>query len=117
MKQKKSIFSYFQAVSLMMPFVFAVVSSFLSYREIYTRFDKNVNEIQTTQMAAKKAFLTEYGNFDESEKLVDDVVDPLYSLYVACRRESFPNWANDLLERLKDDTLLTAVEKLLEETA
>ena len=58
MKQKKSIFSYFQAVSLMMPFVFAVVSSFLSYREIYTRFDKNVNEIQTTQMAAKKAFLT-----------------------------------------------------------
>ncbi len=65
---------------------------------------------------AKKAFLTEYGHFDESEKLVDDVVDPLYSLYVACRRESFPNWANDLLERLKDNTLLTAVEKLLEET-
>ena len=58
---------------------------------------------------ARKAFLTEYGNYDEGEKLVDDVVDSLYSLYVACQRESFPGWANDLLEKLKDGTLLKAV--------
>ncbi|MGB4403650.1 MAG: hypothetical protein WBJ96_03410, partial [Limnochordia bacterium] len=66
---------------------------------------------------ARKAFLTEYGNYDESEKLVDDVVNSLYSLYVACQRESFPNWANDLLDKVKDGTLFTAVKKLLEETA
>ena len=66
---------------------------------------------------ARKALLTEYGNYDESEKLVDDVVNSLYSLYVACQRESFPNWANDLLDKVKDGTLFTAVKKLLEETA
>lgn len=64
---------------------------------------------------ARKAFLTEYGNFDESEKLVDDVVDSLYSLYIACQREKFPNWANDLLSMLKDGRMLLVVEKLLEE--
>jgi predicted nucleotidyltransferase len=64
---------------------------------------------------AREAFLSEYGNFDENEKLVDDVIDSLYSLYVACQREIFPNWANNLLEKLKDGTLLAAVEKLLEE--
>lgn len=66
---------------------------------------------------AMNAFLTEYGNYDQSEKLVDDVVVSLYSLYIACQRESFPNWASDLLEQLKDGTLLLAVEKLLVETA
>lgn len=65
---------------------------------------------------AREAFLSEYGSYDESEKLVDDVVDSLYSLYIACQSKSFPNWAKDLLKKLKDGTLLTAVEKLLEET-
>ena len=64
---------------------------------------------------ARKAFLTEYGNYDENEKLIDDVVDSLYSLYIACKQKYFPNWANDLLKKLKDGRLLAAVEKLLEE--
>lgn len=66
---------------------------------------------------ARKAFLSEYGRYDESEKLVDDVVDSLYSLYIACQRESFPNWANDLLKKMEDGRMLLAVEKLLEEVS
>lgn len=54
------------------------------------------------------------GDYDENEKLVDDVVATLYSLYVACQRDGIPAWANDLLEKLKNGSLLTAVEKLLE---
>lgn len=64
---------------------------------------------------ARSAFLSEYGSYDQSEKLVDDVVDSLYSLYIACQREKFPNWANALLSMLKDGRMLLVVEKLLEE--
>lgn len=63
---------------------------------------------------AKAAFLSAYGEFDEYEKIVDDVVSTLITLYFACQRDKFPAWANGCLEALQNGELLAAAEKLLE---
>jgi hypothetical protein len=64
---------------------------------------------------AKTAFLSVYGDYNEHEMVVDDVISPLTTLHFACQRESFPTWANDELEKIKDGRLLEAVERLLKE--
>ena len=63
---------------------------------------------------ARTAFLSEYGIFDEKEKIVDDVISPLISLHIACQRKRFPDWGNNLLAEVKDGRLQVAVEKLLQ---
>jgi len=62
---------------------------------------------------ARMAFFSEYGEFDEKEKIVDDVLCSLTSLYIACQRKHFPDWGNNLLAGVKDGRLQAAVEKLL----
>lgn len=63
----------------------------------------------------RAAFLSAYGNFDENEKIVDDVACPLAALHIACERKHFPDWGNSLLPMVKDGRLQLAVEKLLED--
>jgi hypothetical protein len=63
---------------------------------------------------AKAAFLSAYGDYDESEQIVDDVVCPLVTLHFACQRENFPSWATAELDKIRDGRLLTAVKKLLD---
>jgi len=63
---------------------------------------------------AMTAFLSAYGLIDEREVIVDDVASVLTALIIACERKVFPEWANGLLEKVKDGRLLAAVEKLLE---
>lgn len=62
---------------------------------------------------AKAAFLSEYGDYDEREAIVDDVADPLSGLILACRRNVFPHWAADAAAKIQDGTLLAAVKRLL----
>ena len=62
---------------------------------------------------AKATFLLEYGDFDENEKMVDDVVSHLVTLHFACEHKTFPNWAAQSLDMVKDGRLLLAVKKLL----
>ncbi len=52
---------------------------------------------------AKKAFLETYGEFDKSEIIVDDIASVLITLYHACQRKNFPDWANSTLSELKTD--------------
>lgn len=49
---------------------------------------------------AKKAFLEEYGKFDTSEVIIDDVVSILTTLYFACQKVQFPSWANYTLKEI-----------------
>jgi len=63
---------------------------------------------------ARAAFCSAYGSFDEKELFVDNAVNLLTGLHIACQRKSFPDWGQELLEMVKDGRLLTAVEKLLE---
>ena len=52
---------------------------------------------------AKRTFLEAYGEFDENEIIVDDVASVLVTLYHACQRKNFPDWANSTLNELKTD--------------
>lgn len=52
---------------------------------------------------AKRAFLDAYGEFDENEIIVDDVASVLVTLYHACQRKNFPDWASSTLNELKTD--------------
>ncbi|MCL2404576.1 MAG: GNAT family N-acetyltransferase [Defluviitaleaceae bacterium] len=62
---------------------------------------------------AQAAFKSAYGNFDESEIVLDEIVCTLQSLIVACERDSFPSWAVDSLASVKDGRLLAAVDIFL----
>lgn len=63
---------------------------------------------------AKAAFLSEYGEYDEREAVVDDVADTLSGLIIDCQRKNFSDWAKRLSERVNDGSLLKTVKKLLE---
>ncbi len=52
---------------------------------------------------AKNAFLETYGEFDKSEIIVDDVASVLITLYHACQRKTFPDWADSMLNDLNTD--------------
>ena len=64
---------------------------------------------------ARVAFLSAYGEFDEYEAIVDDVVSALSALLIACKHKVLPDWAYVLLEKVKDGRLLASVERFLEE--
>lgn len=66
---------------------------------------------------AKAAFLSEYGEYDEREVVVDDVAATLSGLIIDCQRKNSSDWAKSLLERVEDERLLAAVERLLEAQA
>lgn len=61
---------------------------------------------------AGKAFLEEYGEFDPNEAVLDAVVSAVVTLYLACKREQFPSWAQNLLEEL-DTTFAEKLERLI----
>lgn len=63
--------------------------------------------------AAKDAFLAAYGSFDPLEEMLDDVVSPVVTLWLACQRQSFPNWAVDALQEVKT-ALPAKIDRLLE---
>lgn len=61
---------------------------------------------------AKKAFLEEYGKFDTSEVIIDNVASILTTLYFACQKTQFPSWANYALKELRTG-LIDKVNRLL----
>lgn len=62
---------------------------------------------------AGKAFMEAYGDFDKKEIAVDDVVSVLTTLYLACKRAVFPEWADSALQELKSDGYIDKVEQLI----
>ena len=63
---------------------------------------------------SKAAFLSVYGEYDEREAIVDDVADTLSGLVMDCQRMNFPKMAESIVERINDERLPAAVERLLE---
>lgn len=53
--------------------------------------------------AAKDAFLSAYGTLDQTEALLDDITAPVVTLYFACQRPKFPEWAKEALCQIKND--------------
>lgn len=58
------------------------------------------NVTSSLSPAAAAAFLDAYGAYDPSQRILDDVIDPIITLYWACRRPSLPPWAIDILRDL-----------------
>ena len=59
------------------------------------------NVTSSLSKRAGKAFLEAYGPYDPMEKMLDQVISPVVTLYFACRREQFPQWAQSTLEEIK----------------
>jgi len=60
---------------------------------------------------AAQVFMKEYGPVDPMEQLVDDVVAPVVTLVMACRREIFPEWAQESLKTAETE-LTGRIERL-----
>lgn len=69
------------------------------------------NVLSSLAEEAGKAFLDEYGEFDPVEKALDDVVSVVVTLYLACLRDEFPWWAQELLDEI-DTTYIKKIECL-----
>lgn len=61
----------------------------------------------------KIAFIEEYGDCDDTEKLVDTSISVLTGLISAYQRPSFPSWADNFLKRLKNGYLLNSIRKII----
>lgn len=63
---------------------------------------------------AAEAFIQEYGdNITEEQKNADAFLAPLVNLVNACRRDTFPSWAKDSLEELKNGDVLRYLKEWL----
>ena len=63
---------------------------------------------------AAETFIQEYGNdIDEEEKKADAFIAPLVTLVSACEYETFPSWAKDSLEELKNGDVLKHLQEWL----
>lgn len=69
------------------------------------------NVLSSLSEEAGKAFLDEYGMFDPVEKALDDVVSVVVTLYLACKRDVFPWWAQALLDEL-NTTFIKKIEDM-----
>lgn len=69
------------------------------------------NVLSSLSEEAGRAFLDEYGEFDPVEKALDDVVSVVVTLYLACQRDEFPWWAQELLDEI-DTTVIEKIEYL-----
>lgn len=69
------------------------------------------NVLSSLSEEAGKAFHDEYGEFDPVEKVLDDVVSVVVTLYLACQRDEFPWWAQALVEEI-DTTFIEKIEYL-----
>ena len=63
--------------------------------------------------AAKDAFLSAYGTLNQTEALLDDITAPVVTLYFACQRPKFPEWAKEALCQIKNE-LPNKIFQLLE---
>ena len=63
---------------------------------------------------AASAFRSEYGETDPREKVLDDLMAPLYALVVAFRRSKFPSWAVPHLQHAKTGEIYNRFKRVME---
>ena len=73
------------------------------------------NVLSSLSGEAGKAFLEAYGAVDPREAALDDVLSPVVTLFMVCRRERFPEWAQPLLEDVENgfEMKIRILQKLL----
>ncbi len=72
------------------------------------------NVTSSLSYEAAEAFIQEYGDdIGEEQKKADAFIAPLVTLVNACRHETFPSWAKDSLEKLKNGDVLKHLNEWL----
>lgn len=61
----------------------------------------------------KQIFLDEYGEINQSERVIIDIVNPIISLFIAYKKSNFPSWGNQLIETLNSDNYFKMVNDFL----
>ena len=77
------------------------------------RYSDIRNILSGLKGAAIDGFIEGYGKYDESEKMMDDVLAPLYSLLVAAQRKTLPKWAKPIIKEVKKGLLEEKLRLLL----
>lgn len=77
------------------------------------RYSDIRNVCSSLSQDAEKAFMKEYGSYDEKEKIIDNCVSVLFVLISAFKKQKFPSWAKESLELLKNGGLYNSTVKLL----
>ena len=61
----------------------------------------------------KAAFLNAYGPIDSQQTQFNEIVGPVCSVYIACRRPTFPTWAKEELSVILDGRLAKTLDEWL----
>ena len=69
------------------------------------------NVLSSLSEEAGNAFLDAYGEFDPTEKALDDVVSVVITLFLACQYDRFPGWAKRLIDEI-DTNFICKIECL-----
>lgn len=78
------------------------------------RYNDIRNVCSSLSEEAQKAFMDEYGEFNEREKIVDDGISDLFNLICAYKKTIFPNWAESSLDAIHNGKLEQNIKKILE---
>ncbi len=78
------------------------------------RYSDYRNVIGSLGPNAAVAFRSEYGETDPREKILDDLMAPLYTLVMAFRRSKFPSWAEPHLKLAKTGKIHNRFEQAME---
>lgn len=63
---------------------------------------------------AQKAFVQSYGEFNQTEKIIDEPLSILYNLVVACSRQTLPEWAKPSINAVTRGSLENHIRGALE---
>lgn len=77
------------------------------------RYSDIRNVCSSLSEEAGKAFIKEYGEINETEKVIDDGLSILVTLIFAYKRPEFPEWAHDYLNSIHNGELEKAFKKIL----
>lgn len=72
------------------------------------------NVCSSLSKEAGKVFIKEYGEIDETEKIIDDGLSILVNLIFAYKRSKFPKWAQKSLNAVYNGELEKALRKILD---
>ncbi len=70
--------------------------------------------IDCLNLDMRDVFFSEYGEVNEDEIIIDEVMSVIENLYEACKESSFPVWANQSLVKVHNKDLLKSVKRLVE---
>lgn len=76
------------------------------------RYSDIRNVCSSLSEEAGKVFIKEYGNINETEKVMDDGLSILINLIFAYKRSKFPEWAKESLSAVFSGELERAFRKI-----